>query len=109
MVVLLLLNFVECLLEVIQNVVDVLGADAQTNGRGRDVLLCQLLRTHLRVGGGVGVDDEALHVGNVGKEREDLKRVDKLPCCLLASFYLEGEDASAAVGEIFLVEGMVGM
>ena len=32
MVVLLLLNFVECLLEVIQNVVDMLGADAQTNG-----------------------------------------------------------------------------
>lgn len=38
MVVLLLLNFVESLLEVIQNVVDMLGADAQTMVEG--VMCC---------------------------------------------------------------------
>ena len=55
------------------------------------------------------MDYEAFHVGYVCEQRENLERVDKFPCLLLSAFYLDGENASAAVGKIFLVEGVVGM
>ena len=55
------------------------------------------------------MDDEALHVGHVGQQGEDLQRVDELPGCLLPALYLEGEDAGSALGEVLLVEHMVGM
>ena len=55
------------------------------------------------------MDYEAFHVGYVCEQRENLERVDKFPCLLLSAFYLDGENATAAVGEIFLVEGVVGM
>ena len=50
-----------------------LDADTQAYGRGIDVLLFEFLGSHLRVGGGGGVDDQTLHVGNVGEEGENLQ------------------------------------
>ena len=41
------LNFPQCLSEVIDDVVDVLGTDAQTDGSRRDVLFGQLLLREL--------------------------------------------------------------
>ena len=73
------------------------------------MLLLEFLGGELGVGGGVGVDDEALDIGDVGQEREDLELVDEAPCRLLSATYLEGEDGSGALGEVLLVEGMVGM
>ena len=73
------------------------------------MLLAELLGRHLRVGRRVGMDDEALHVGHVGQQREDLEGVAEAPGLLLASLHLEGEDRSAALRIVFLVEGMVGM
>lgn len=52
------------------DIVDVLGADGQTDGILVDLLLGQLLIVQLAVGGGSGVDDQALHVGNVCQQRE---------------------------------------
>ena len=69
-----------------------LGADGETDSRGRDVLFGQLLRRKLRVGGGVGMDDEALHIGDISQQREDLQRIDELPSFLLTTLDLERED-----------------
>lgn len=62
------LLFFQSLAEVGNDVVDVLYTDGEANGRGSDVLLGQLLGAHLRVSGGVGVDDKTLHVGYVGQK-----------------------------------------
>ena len=59
-------DLVEGLSKVVDDVVDMLGADAQTHGGWRDVLFGELFGRELRVGGGVGVDDQALYVGHVG-------------------------------------------
>ena len=55
------------------------------------------------------VHDERLDVGHVGEQREHLQVVDELPCSLLAALNLEGEDRGTTVGEILLVELMVGV
>ena len=77
-------DFVECLREIVDDVVDVFRANREADGRGRDVLLGQFLGRELRVGGGVGMDDEALHVGHVGQQREYLQCVDELPGLFLS-------------------------
>ena len=94
------------MVEVGNNVVDVLGANRQTNGCRCDVLLLKLFRRHLRVCSGVWVYYEALHVGHIGKQREYLERVDESPSSLFATLYFEGKDASASVGIVFLVESV---
>ena len=80
-----------------------LRAYAEANRGGRDVLLLQLLGRHLRVGGGVGMDDEALDVGHVGQEGEDLQFVDKLPRLGLSALDLEGEDGTATLREVLII------
>lgn len=55
------------------------------------------------------MDNERLHVGNVCQQREDLKLVNEGPCFFLATFYLDGKDAAAAIGEELRIELMVGM
>jgi len=102
-------NLIQCLSEVFDDVVDMLSTDAQANGGRCDVLLGQFLRRELRVGGGVGVNHQALHIGHVSQQREDLQGIDELPGFFLTALYLEGEDRAAAVGIVFLVEGVVRM
>ena len=53
--------------------------------------------------------DERLDVGHVGEQREHLQVIDELPSSLLTALDLEGEDRGTAVGEIQLVELMVGV
>ena len=55
------------------------------------------------------MDDEGLHVGDVGEEAEDLEMVDEFLRRLSAALDLEREDGDAAVGEIFLVERVIRM
>ena len=95
------------LVQVGNDVVDVLYAYGEADGAGCDVLFGQFLGAHLGVCGGVGMDDEGLHIGYVGQQGEDLEGVDELPGIFLGAIYLEGEDAAAALGEVFLVERMV--
>lgn len=52
------------------NVVDVLGADGQAHGGGLDAGGQQLLFGQLGVRGGSRVDDQGLHVSNVGQQAE---------------------------------------
>ena len=53
-----LLHIRKCLIECLNQVVDVLDTDAQSNGRRIDVLLLQLLWAQLRVGGCCWVDNQ---------------------------------------------------
>ena len=55
------------------------------------------------------MDHEALDVGDVGEQREELQVVDELPRGVLTALDLEGEDRGTAVGEVLLVEVVVGV
>ena len=81
-----------------------LGADGQADRVLLDADVSQLLGGKLGVGGGGRVDDQALHVGNVGQQREDLQMVDEFKGFLLAALDVEGEDERTAVGELLLIQ-----
>ena len=83
----MLLDGLERLVQVGQNIVDVLNADGQPDGAGADALVQQLRLGELGVGGGGGVDDQALHIGHVGQQGEDFQMVDELVGLLLPAFY----------------------
>ena len=95
--------------EVVNDVVDVLNTNAQAHGRWGNVLLCQLLGSHLRVRCGIRMNHEALYIGHIGQEREYLQIVNEAPCLFLATLNFESEDATTAIGEVFLIESMVGV
>ena len=86
-----------------------LRADRQTDGVLKDALLRQLLRAELGMGGGSGVDDKALDVRDVCEQRDDLEIVDESPRLFPAAFDLKGEDRRAAVGEILLIQRVIGL
>lgn len=80
-----------------------LRADAEANGGGRDVLLLQFVGRHLRVRSCIGMDDQALDIGHVGQEGENLQFVDELPGFGLSALYLEGEDGTATLREVLII------
>ena len=55
------------------------------------------------------MDYEALNVCHVCQQGKDLKVVNELPSCFLAAFDFEREDGSSSVGEVLLVQLVVGM
>ena len=99
----------ESLSEVFYNVIYVFNSDREPYRSRRYVLLGKLLRSHLRMGRGRRMDNQALNVRDVGQEGEHLQAVDEFPCIFLAAFDLEGEDRSASIGEILPVQVMVRM
>ena len=86
-----------------------LGADRETDRTGGDVDGGELFLGELPVGRGRGVDDQRLHVGHVGQQREDLQVVDEFEGHFLPALDLEREDRRAAVREVFVVQRVVGM
>ena len=80
-----------------------LRADAEANGGGRDVLLLQFVGRHLRVRSCIGMDDQALDIGHVGQEGENLQFVDELPRLGLSALDLEGEDGTATLREVLII------
>ncbi len=61
------------------------------------------------MGGGGRVDDQRLHVRHVGQQGKNLQIVDKLVGRSLPALDFKGKDRRAAVGEILLIQDMVGM
>jgi len=61
------------------------------------------------VRGGVRVDHEALHVGDVSKQAEDLQVVNELEGFFLAALDVERKDGTATVREVLLVKLVVRM
>ena len=102
-------DLVECLCKVFEDVVDVFRTNGETDCGRSDVLFSKLLRRKLRVSSGVRMNHQTLHVGNIGKEGEDLERIDEFPSCFLSALDFEGEDAACTLREILLVKFVVGM
>lgn len=53
------------------------------------------------------MDHEALGVGHVGQQAEQVQVVDEHACRVLAALDVEGEDGAAAVREVLLVQLVV--
>lgn len=98
------LHSLQCLREVFDDVLDVFRTDGESDGGGSDVLLFQLLGRELRVGGRIWVNHQTLHVGDVRQQRENLQGIDEAPCLLLTALDLKGEDRTAALREVLLIE-----
>ena len=88
----LLLDCLECLLQIGDQVVGILGTDGQADGVLVDALVQQFLLAQLAVGGGSRVDDQALHVSNVSQQAENLQVVNESMRFLNSALDLEGED-----------------
>ena len=99
----------KALLEVSDDVVDVLAPDGQADRIRADSLVEQLLFGQLRMRCRCRMDDQALHVGHVRKQAEDLERVDEGPGLGLAALDVEGEDRGAAVREVARVDLVIRM
>ena len=69
-----------------------------------DALVLELLHCLLGVRGGGRVDHEALGVGHVGQQAEQVQVVDEHACRVLAALDVEGEDGAAAIREVLLVQ-----
>ena len=72
-----------------------------------DTLILELLSGQLGVRGGSRVNDKALYVCDVSQQRENLELVDELERSFLAALDVEGEDGSAAVREVLLVQSVI--
>ena len=104
-----LVEFCESLLEVPNDVISVFGANGKADSRRRDALIGQFGFGELGVCGRGRVDYEALNVCHVCQQGKDPKVVNELPSCFLAAFDFEREDGSSSVGEVLLVQLVVGM
>ena len=82
----------ESLIEVFDEVEIILFTDGQTDGTVEYYMLRCLLIGELRVRGTLRMDDERLHVSDIGEVGEDLQMIDEIPSCLLTTVDLEGED-----------------
>ena len=57
----------------------------------------------------IRVNNEALHVGNVSEQAENLEPVDELEGFCLAALHIECEDGTCTVREVLLVESVLRM
>jgi len=96
-----MLDFVKSLCQVINYVINMLDAYWQTYRTGVDILVGELFGRQLRVSCRRGVDYQWFNIGNVGEEWEYLQAVDKAISFLLSAIDFEGEDRTAAIGEVF--------
>ena len=104
-----LLDCVQRLIEISDDVIDMLGADRQADRVAADAYIGKLRIGELAVGRGGRVDYKALDIGDIGQQRKDLQMIDELEGLLLATLDVEGEDRRAAVGEVLLIQGVVGV
>ena len=103
------LHSIETVFQIGNDVVNVFGADGKADGVLMDARRIKLLVGELRVGGGGGMDDERFYIRDVGEQREDFQTVDEAEGFFLAALDIKREDRTAAVGEVFLIQRVVGM
>ena len=80
-----------------------LGTDGQADRVLLDAHIGQFFIVELAVRGGSGVNDQALHIGNIGQQAEQLEVINKLESFLTAALDLESKDGAAAIGEVSLI------
>ena len=105
----ILLDCVQRLVEVVDDILVVFRTDGEADRCRRDSRFGKFLRREFRVGRGVRVNNEALHVGNISEQAEDFETVDELEGLGLATLHIEGEDGTTAVGEVTFVKLVVRM
>ena len=64
-------------LQILDDIVNMLGTNGQTDGVLLNALICQLLVSQLGVGCCCWMDNQALYVGNICKQREQREMVNK--------------------------------
>ena len=97
------------LIQIRNDIINMLSADRQPDGVGLNAHIQQFFLRQLRMRGSCRMDHQRLYIRHVGQQREDLQMVDKFKGLLLATLDLKGENGCAAIGEILLIQGMVGM
>ena len=102
-----LLYCLECLIQVLNNIVDILGTNGKTDGIRFDSLIQKFFFCTLAVCGGRRVDDQRFHICYVSEQREQLQVIDEVFCFLCISLDFEGEDRTASVREIFLIKSLL--
>ena len=55
------------------------------------------------------MDHQALDIGHICQQREDLQGINELPGFFLTALNLEGEDRTSTIGEVLLIKLMVVM
>ena len=96
-------------LQILDDIVDMLGTNGQTDGVLLNALICQLLVSQLRMGCCCRMDNQALYICYVCQQGEELQVVDELMSFCLSALDLKGEYRSAAVRKIFLIQCMIRM
>ena len=98
------LKSLEGLIEICNDVIDILGADRQTDRIGEDALFHELRSVQLRVSGACRVDHERFYVRYVREQGEELQIIDELLCLGFTALDAESEDGTRTVREIFIIE-----
>ncbi len=99
----------ERLIEIRDDVVDVLDADAQPDRLRPHARHGLLLRRHLAMGGGGRMAGERLRVADVDEALDELERVVEPGSGLVAALDPEGQQRAGAAAEIFLGERVIGV
>src|SRR5438105_3970513 len=99
---------IECLVEIADNVVDVLDADAEPDHFRPYAGLRLLLRRHLPVRGGGGMAGQRLRVAHVDESLDELERVVQLLAGLEPAADAERHQRAGAPAEIFLRKLVIG-
>ena len=73
-----LLNCLKCLIQILDDIVDVLGTDGKTDGVWFDSLIQQFFLGALAVCSGCRMDHQRFYVGNVSQQGEQLQIVDEI-------------------------------
>ena len=98
----------ECLVEVLDDVIDVLDADAQAHEVRADAGRGLLLSRHLAMRGRSRMGHQRAHVADVHETLEDLERVVELDAGLKASLGAEAEQARGLAASVLLCQLVVG-
>ena len=89
------------LIDVCLDVIDMLDAHGEADVIGGSASFQLLLRGELLVGGGSGMNHEALCVADVGEVREEFHRIDEFFTGFKSALDAETDDAAEAALEIF--------
>ena len=95
-----LLYGIEPSLQIVNDIIDVLRADGETDRTGFNALILQFRFRELAVGGSCGMDYKAFGIGDVREQRENFQAVNKSVGLLDASFDFKGKDGTASVWKI---------
>ena len=95
------------LIEVVDQVAHIFGADRQTHQLGRDAGLDLLGFAQLRVSGGSGMDHQRLRVSHICQQAEQRKRVDQLAAGFVAALDAKRDQGSAAIRKILFCARVV--